>query len=201
MPTTDWYYAGSVVNMGGFDTPWTDPAEAQGQPDVSYAYCPVPLSGDSRVLRATQYGIAGLPEHGAITNIEVVTRIKAQTADKIVDGYCKLVVGGVAAGDDKKQVPAWPTSPGDRSYSHAIDPEGWNVPTLTLAQVMAADFGFELVAHNNDTKNSVTAYVDAIKLRLTYDEPAAGYYGRAAPGLPGDPNSGPYLFGGREGRS
>lgn len=158
------------------DVAWTNPTNA-GSSNNTYATVAVTKDTTTQFLQATNFGIAAgdIPAGSTIDNIEIVVERKYGYSGTGVGETCrdnKVYLRKTAGqvGPNMASGSTWPTSDTDTTYT-------WTAAqhTLTYSDIVGnADFGVDFEAYLDRTDETVTAYVDRIKVRVYYTLPPPG---------------------------
>lgn len=165
--TTDWFDPtfADVEARGG--STWITPTKVYDSNNQD-AKCDIPKLGDTYWLRATNFlfdGVGGVPSGATIEGIEVDIERAAETATRIRDGDVFLCKSSGRVGDDKASVTYWPITDTYESYGGVADT--WSAG-LTAADVRASTFGVHIFVFNLDEADALNAYIDHIRIRITY---------------------------------
>lgn len=82
----------------------------------------------------------------------------------IKDGSVRLVVGGVATGDNKASGANW----GASLVDYGGDGDLWGVPSLAIADILGSGFGLQISAHCQSGSSPDIARVHSVKFRFYY---------------------------------
>lgn len=162
---------GTVDSEGAIGTAWSNPSNA-GASDNSYATFSRGTSGNSRYLRAYNFGFA-IPVGATINGIAVSVERKADNNSasyNVYDNTIQLCTASLTySGDNKANASSvyWPTSDGTATYGGAADT--WSF-SPTVAGINSSDFGVVVRAtmFNIDDGLAITASVDAVSITVYY---------------------------------
>jgi len=162
--------AGLGADLAGIGTiAWTNPNWVRAD-DNNYATAILLQNEISHYLRASNFGFA-LPAGSSVDGITVeISRGTGSLLSPLIRDYVVSLVNGSAAivGDNKADTTTdWPTDETIATYGSAADT--WNAG-LTDTDVNDTDFGVVL-AVTNPNVTSRTAYVDLIRITVTYRLP------------------------------
>lgn len=149
--------------------------------DGSYAAASNLSAATSHYLFAQNVssGLSAIPDGANVTNVElIIERSQSGFGADVTDSTVKMIVAGSVSGDNKAAAGAWPGSDTQKSYSYAPGAGGWNVGTLTGAQVKATNWGFALSVALGDF--SITGNVDYMSATVTYTVPTRLYLPKSA---------------------
>jgi hypothetical protein len=166
MPTAGPTSPGTIVDDSSFGTSaWSNPGNAATTNTV-YATNPVTPTGNSRYLKATNFGFA-IPDGATIDGIEVAIRRKGLDAHR--DARVRLVKAGTVQAADKAAAGGWSLSDVTVTYGGSGDP--WS-DTWSPADINDPGFGAVLSVTNISFKTPWQASVDSILITITYTEGA-----------------------------
>ena len=150
---------------------WTNSSNAYTS-NNTYATYAISRSSDSAVLVVSGFGFT-IPTTAKILGISVDVERKATATSDVRDTNVYLQKTTANVGTDHTYNSYWPTSDATHTYGSTSDLWG---TTWTPAEINASTFGLRLQAHDYDTQNADTAYVDAVSITITYtnSSPAAG---------------------------
>jgi len=158
--------AGSSTGIG---TNWGDTSTINSNND-DYAYANLNHGDTSRYLKGSGFGFA-IPAGATIGEI-IVTMGRASSTgitggDRIRDLPVRISTDGTNLVGDNKALTGtnWPTSEGAATYGGAADTWG---TTLTPAQINSSKFSVFLSFRNANSNYDRTAYVDYIRITVTY---------------------------------
>ena len=170
MSVTSWKNPLEVNEIEGMCSAWLNESNVL-TPNDTYTYVNVVKDGSSCNLQVFtfDFDVNDIPTDSVIDGLEVEIQRYAATANDIVDGSIRLIIDGDPAGDDNASASTWPTTEGTVVYGGAADKWGLG---LTEDNVKDISFGVQLNVDNDDSDNSVMAYVDSIRIRIYYTEGA-----------------------------
>lgn len=148
---------------------WSNPSNAQTSNDVK---ADVGLGVDgggfsiSHYLKATGFGFS-IPAGATIDGVVVEIERSANTASSGQDYEVKLVKGGTIQGNNKASASSWPTTDTYATYGGAADL--WGL-TLAVGDVNASNFGCAIACANINASESITAYIDHVRITVYYTE-------------------------------
>lgn len=157
---------GTLANDASVGTvAWTSEANA-GVRDEAFAEAALTLGASSQYLSASGFGFS-VPSQLTVLGVIVEILRNGSFNQVIGDASIRLLVGGVAVGEERA-VPsdAWPSlTQRYRRYGDAVDL--WGLPWLTAEQVNGTDFGVLVSATDTfDEGAGATAIVDHIQLTV-----------------------------------
>lgn len=187
MSVTNWRTAGTVAsvlydpNSSGGLTVWTDPTNAQGSADGSYAtqsHARIESLGQDYSLYASNFGFStsDLPSGVNIKGIEfVVTRKNVMSVGTLhvidIFTYMVLAAGTFGDGANKADFTAWATSDEFKFYGGATDKFG-QLPTTT--DIFHSNFGLIYCGDKTLTGStfgsSCVAHVDSFEARIHFGD-------------------------------
>ena len=132
-----------------------------------YATCSVGKSTYSDWLLATNFaaGLA-LPSEALVEGVEVVIH-KYGGSSNLIDSVVSLNYQGQQIGANQASSSIWPTGASPSTYGGSSNL--WGMDQGYLASIINdASFGVRLSVANNKSNGSVTAYVDAVQLKVYY---------------------------------
>jgi hypothetical protein len=167
MSTAGPNYAGTAADDSGIGSvAWSNPSNAQGTADGSFATASL-NNNSSHYLKCTGFGFA-IPVGATIDNIMVEWHVSRSglITHTVEDKSCKLVVGGVITGTDKKDsITDWGQALNYRSYS--FTPAQWGV-TVSASDINDAGFGAAIAADQTSGVPVATANVDDVRITIAY---------------------------------
>jgi len=159
-------FAGAGVASGGSGSNWSHEERISAN-DNSYTDTDVNKNSSSKTLSATDFGFS-IPSDATIDGIQVTIGRKAEDSSSIQDRSVRLIKNGSQTGDNNGATSTnWPTSENVASYGSTSNLWG---TTWTPSQINSSNFGVALSVDNNNFSHSRTAYVDYIKVTITYTE-------------------------------
>lgn len=164
--SVDAYCKTAASNTDAGDTAFATPTNAQGAPNGVSAFAGVTGGQTSKYLHCTNFTFS-VPSDATILGIGVAITRRSTLSSTISDHTIQLIKAGSRTGDNNAGAFTWGTTFGDATYG--ADDDLWGT-TLTPAEANASDFG---VAIRVSAATSDTAYVDAVKVTIYYQEPAA----------------------------
>ncbi|MBI1966936.1 MAG: hypothetical protein HYS40_03005, partial [Gemmatimonadetes bacterium] len=120
---------------------------------------------------AVALGGSGIPYGSTIDGIMAEWEVSASAADKVRDQAARLVKAGAIESSDRASATWWPTTTNETFISHGGSSDTWG-GTWEANDIADAGFGAALAAVNTDTSYSRSAYVDSVRLTVTYTTPA-----------------------------
>lgn len=157
-------YPWSGINQTGVGTEaWGTPANIYGD-DAAYAAVTLNQDAISNYLQGTDFRF-NIPLEASITGIQVtIERYSPGNNPRVRDQVVSLVKGGTITAVNKAITANWPQTPNGTTYGSATDlwGESW-----TPADINSASFGVAIAARNPN-KETRTAYVDYIRIAITY---------------------------------
>ncbi|MBN2098664.1 MAG: hypothetical protein JW753_03610, partial [Dehalococcoidia bacterium] len=166
-------YAGTGASVDGPGTiAWTNPTNIYND-DTSYATATnIAYGGTSEYLEATNFSL-GIPAFAVINGITVAINRCANGAftTNVYDGDVRLVKAGTIVGDDKGTTTTWVNGgPGPGTFR--LDTYGgtgdlWGT-TWTAADINDTSFGVVVSAYNNTAAGARSAWVDYVRITVTY---------------------------------
>lgn len=159
--------AGANVDYGG-SVDWTSPGSVTADDGTDATSAPG-SHDDSDYLRATFDLSALIPSGATINGVEARYQV-SQSASGPEENQVFLVVGGAAVGTDQGVNGVYTGTP--TNYDNGGASNLWGT-TITRAQAVAADFGFQFGTQDSDT-GSETTYCDAMWIKVYYT-PATSY--------------------------
>ena len=161
----------SGATDGGAGTAWTSPGNITASDD-SRAQAALAASQNSEALQATQFGFS-IPV-GSVDGVEA--KIEHQrsggTGGVCEDLNVRLLIAGVASGNDKATAGAW-NSGSDAIITYGGAADLWGL-TPTVAQVNATNFGFHVSAQETSAADSINCLVDHMTLTVTFTSGVGG---------------------------
>lgn len=155
--------AGAGAGAGG-GAAWSDPGNIISSNDARASVVLV-ASDSSKRLEATTFGFS-IPNGSSVSGIQgFLERIEnPSTAGVCAENEVKLLIGGVAAGDDKS-TGIFPSTESSRTIGGVSDLWG---TTPTVAQVNATNFGFYVDVVETSTTTTATCEVDHMSMTVTF---------------------------------
>jgi hypothetical protein len=170
MPETGWLSPSTVVDNNAVGTlTWANPGNAAAQDDT-YASVTGQTNAQSHYLKATGFG-AAIPAGATPNGIEVGFDAYRSGGMGTPFTVVRLVLGGVVSGDNKA-AGSFPTGDTDTYTVFGGVADLWGL-SPTEAALEASDFGVVLSV-NMQGSGAFSAYVDLVRVRITYTEAAAG---------------------------
>ena len=173
MATLGANYAGTGADNSGVGTvAWTNPTNAQGTSNSTYATCNHTTNSVSHYLLVTNFGFT---DPGDVSSIDgILAEILAYDNGRADGGSqvstVKLVKGGTVSGNNKSDTFQWGASPAYRSYGGAADL--WGL-TFTISDITASNFG--MVLSNVGISGGLTGCgVDTVRITVYYTGTASG---------------------------
>jgi hypothetical protein len=154
----------------GNDT-WTNPTNAQGANDASYATVgfSVDTTNQSDNLKCTNYGFSSsdVPVGATINGIEVVVRNKTSLATTFPGSLTtiKIVKGGTIQTTNRGPGSNLTTSDRDDTYGGSSDLWG---TTWSQSDIVASGFGVSVTYSDGISIGSRTISVDSVQIRVYY---------------------------------
>lgn len=160
MPASVLGYAGTVTAPD-----WADANNAK-LVDSAIARDTIAGSSPGHTLTLTNFGFGAqlLGEETIVGYTVEILKARGNETSGISDLSVRLVVAGVPAGDNKADATAWSSEFTWFTYGGSADQWG---TALTVAQVVAADFGVVLQPQATAEVGSL-ADVDCVRLRVWY---------------------------------
>ena len=160
-------YAGTGANITGVGNySWSNPERILAD-DNSVASVDVRSGRTTNYLRGTNFGFsipAGATINGIVVSIGRYS--EGGTGDRITDYIVRLVKGGTITGNNKANAGVnWPTNEAVATYGSSTDL--WN-ETWLPSDINASNFGVVLSVGNTNSWNYRMAYVDYIRITVTY---------------------------------
>jgi len=160
-------YAGTGANITGVGNySWSNPGRISAD-DNSFASVDVRSGRTTNYLRGTNFGFsipAGATINGIVVSIGRYS--EGGTGDRITDYIVRLVKGGTITGNNKANAGVnWPTNEAVATYGSSTDL--WN-ETWLPSDINASNFGVVLSVGNTNSWNYRMAYVDYIRITVTY---------------------------------
>jgi hypothetical protein len=144
---------------------WSDTQDIDDD-DNDGAYVDLSAGQTSRYLKGTDYDFS-IPSGATITGITVEIRRDSESGgDRIRDNVVMLVKGGSVVGTGKAISGNWSTSTTTVSYGGQSDLWG---TTWTPAEINSNNFGVALSVYNANSGSNREAWVDYLRVRVTYD--------------------------------
>ncbi|UOF77486.1 tail tubular protein A [Caudoviricetes sp.] len=164
----------STVTESGY-RPWTSPTNAQTV-NATSATAALTSSGNGATtfIKTERLLVSGfgttIPTGATILGVEVLVERRGSTATDITDDEIYLYNGSTVIGSNKADTTTpWPISYAGTTYGSTSDLWG---ATLTPSIINATGFGVVLRAKNTTIASTRTAYVDAVRIAVTY---SSGY--------------------------
>jgi hypothetical protein len=140
--------------------------------DNSYATAGLIGFQTTYYLKATGFGF-NIPSGSTINGIVVDVERHAGAAGYILDNAIRIVKNNSVVGDEKASVDYWETSDAYYSYGSATDLWG---TSWTVDDINSTGFGVAVSAFNEGSIETVTAYIDHIRITVYYTSGAAPTY-------------------------
>lgn len=162
------YAARLATNIVDTGYAWTSKDSAR-KPDAGLATCPIngAVETDGDILALSDFGLS-IPSDATITGIKALVKRYSETGTYVKDKMLRLMVGGVAAGDDKASASVWSSGLVFGNYGGAADMWGLS---LTPSQVNASDFGI-MFQIQNTSAFTLSGYLDSITLMVYFTVPS-----------------------------
>ena len=160
---------GTSVNRGTFPKSypsWSNPARIVSD-NNSYASVYIDNEGQSDYLYASNFGF-NIPTDATINGITVDIGRYASRSNAIHDETVQLYNGSINLGNNKARSFRWSNS--ETMATYGGDSDTWGV-TLTPDDINNSNFGVRLAVTSD--RDKTTAYVDYIRLTVTYTEAAS----------------------------
>jgi len=161
-------YAGTVSNFNdGGTTPWSNPANAQGNNTSTAATSSPPMEWDTtQRLRATNFGFT-IPEGSTIDGVMTEIEYTANANNRFRDISNMLLVNGVEAGDEHSIGANWTTTKVFAPLGGADDVWG---AQLTPEIVNASNFGISIKGERYH-RQAVAGSVFRMRMTIFYTAP------------------------------
>lgn len=170
MTTAGPSYAGTAADDATVGTiSWANPTNATAS-DNSRADATLTTGTISHYLKATNFGFS-IPAVATINGITVAWELLDQSAIvRAIDYAVRIVKGGTIGATDKgRGATAWPGS--DAFVSFGGESDLWG-ETWTVDDINASTFGAAISAKTGDPGYSGHAYIDSVRITITYTLPA-----------------------------
>lgn len=163
-------YAGGAANNTAFGTVnWTNPTNAVGQTNGTYATATGLDNTSSRYLYVTNYGFS-IPSNATITGVVVSpTRKTSNAGNASYDTNVFLVTNSVIGTVNRATTNFYTIA--DFTEDHGGSNDTWGV-TLTPAIVNSPRFGAVFSSYKIAAGGNVNITVDAIKITVYYTLPS-----------------------------
>lgn len=170
---TDWKLPGTVLDLGGPCTAWTNPDNAKVE-DGQGATALVPKTEMTCYLVLFNYGFTtdDLPENATVIGVELAVKRRTNLVHAALDSGIYLKIEESEAdppGDDLASLTFWPILFTWIIYGATANL--WGIPELDGDIVRSQWFGNYLRAINIDAESDLYAYVDVTKIRVFYTVP------------------------------
>lgn len=162
------YLFPSNNSQSGNGTDWSNRNRIYSD-DNSYASVSLNNGSQSKSLIGSDFNFS-IPTFATVVGIEVVIGKSQGNNDAITDYSVKLVKGGNITGGNYSKSGTWSTAETASVYGGSSDLWG---TTWTPANINATDFGVAIAVSSG--KNNSDAYIDYIKVRVTYSLPSGSY--------------------------
>lgn len=165
-------YAGTAANDASHGTTaFTNPTNAQGTEDDTYAATFALSTAPTQYLKATNFGFA-IPSGATIDGIVMEVRKRTHSNPSFVckDSRVRIVKGGTVSDTDLAKGTSWPTIVAWDTYGDSTTLWG---ETWTADDINSSDFGVVISAVENNASDAVVADIDAIRITVHYTEGAS----------------------------
>lgn len=173
MPTTTSYtVCGTAADdgtgwTGVVDDPWTNPTNAQGANDSTYASCLTGTGtgvGRTNYLKCTNYSFS-IPAGATINGIQAKVNAKVLLGSSLTDFKVFLIKGGSPQEAGTNQAPGQVISTASTDYVYGATNDLWGA-TLTSTDVNASNFGVAVSYQEGSIMRTVD--VDSVQIAVTY---------------------------------